>query len=266
MKILMTSDIHCNDKPYIIAKENLDKVDLVVFPGDYFDSHIGLDEGDRGEQNFEKYISLKKENPNKVKMLLGNHDIWYLTDYPYSSAGHRPEKGDERKKLLSDNISLFDCCVIQDKWIFSHAGIGQRWLNSPNDLATFLVARDLEDVHVLEKNWKLEELNDRIKNPDYWPNFDHLSNVGDGDSPLEGPCWIRVNALLNVGVKGYNQCVGHTPYGGAVIPIAKIMAENPGYEKMFEGREECTYVLTDSPDQSIAYVVDTISNEVTKLD
>jgi len=57
-------------------KANPEDFDLIIFLGDYLDSPIVKDKD--MITNLKEIISLKKKNPEKVKLLLGNHEISYL--------------------------------------------------------------------------------------------------------------------------------------------------------------------------------------------
>ena len=72
--MLVIGDIHGQDFWKSIVNEHMDE-DYIVFVGDYFDSYsIG---SKKILDNFRKIIKLKQTYPDKVKLLLGNHDIHY---------------------------------------------------------------------------------------------------------------------------------------------------------------------------------------------
>ena len=84
-KILIVPDVH-GRKFWHKAKEMIDSVDKVVFLGDYLDpypfEHISrLD----AIKEFEEIIKFKNDNPDKVVLLLGNHDCAYCFDFGSAS-------------------------------------------------------------------------------------------------------------------------------------------------------------------------------------
>ena len=75
MKILIIPDVHGRTF-WHKAKEMIDSVDKVVFLGDYLDPYPS--EGITTEQAIEEFkdiIQFKKDNMDKVILLLGNHKI-----------------------------------------------------------------------------------------------------------------------------------------------------------------------------------------------
>ena len=70
MKIKVIGDIHGKDtwKKY----NNFNDCDIIVFLGDYVDSFYESNE--TIYNNLEEIIQFKKDNKNKVILLLGNHD------------------------------------------------------------------------------------------------------------------------------------------------------------------------------------------------
>lgn len=80
----------------IISDESFDKI---VFIGDYFDPYDDEEEligHSRLVETFNQIIKFKKDNPEKVVLLLGNHDIHYLYKNPYCSR-HDDEHEDDLK-------------------------------------------------------------------------------------------------------------------------------------------------------------------------
>lgn len=139
MKILIFGDIHGRTFWKKPLEDHFDKVDKVVFLGDYFDPYE--DEGIEYEfedmvSNFNEIIKLKADNPDKVVLLLGNHDFHYKNDLfceiaqstRFSHWHHRAYE-----KLFNDNSKYFELCHIEyvnkKRVIFTHAGITEFWLN-----------------------------------------------------------------------------------------------------------------------------------------
>ena len=76
MRYITIGDIHGRDDWQAINIRNYDKI---IFIGDYVDSFEKSDFAIL--ENLKKIISLKKRHPDKVVLLLGNHDVQYL-HYP----------------------------------------------------------------------------------------------------------------------------------------------------------------------------------------
>ena len=78
-KMLIIPDVHGRDF-WRSACEDINAYDHVVFLGDYLDPYQqeGIDIDD-AEQGLRDIIELKKNNLEKVTLLLGNHDLHYFT-------------------------------------------------------------------------------------------------------------------------------------------------------------------------------------------
>lgn len=127
-KILIVGDVHGRTF-WHKAKEIINSVDKVVFLGDYLDpySYEGVSRGQAIEQ-FREIIRFKKDNPEKVILLLGNHDCAYCYDFGDASRYDYMNE-DTIKGLFKDNIDLFKLWHLgTGGCLFSHAGITNDWL------------------------------------------------------------------------------------------------------------------------------------------
>ena len=73
-KILIIPDVHGTHE-WEMAKNEISQVDYVVFMGDYFDSWEN--KWDDQGNNFKNICKFKRNNSDKVILLLGNHDWSY---------------------------------------------------------------------------------------------------------------------------------------------------------------------------------------------
>lgn len=120
----------------IVGDESFDRI---IFLGDYFDPYDDEEElivHLRLVEVFNQIIQFKKDNPDKVILLLGNHDIHYLYKNPYCSR-HDDENEDEYCNLIKDNLDCFELMHIEDiecgdykKVLFTHAGLTSGFLKS----------------------------------------------------------------------------------------------------------------------------------------
>lgn len=127
MKILINPDIH-GRVFWKYSIEHKDEFDKIIFLGDYLDAY-SPDLLLKEEDNFKEIIQFKKDNPDKVILLLGNHDCSYINDKIYTASRYNPSKHDSYQKLFLDNIDLFQLIYIYDKYLFSHAGVYQKWMD-----------------------------------------------------------------------------------------------------------------------------------------
>lgn len=111
------------------AKRLVDEVNRVIFLGDYLDPypHEGITKEQAIEQ-FKEIIQFKKDNSDKVILLLGNHDCAYCYDFG-SASRYDYENKLEIKQLFKDNMELFGLWYLGNNGcLFSHAGITRDWL------------------------------------------------------------------------------------------------------------------------------------------
>ena len=127
MKILIIPDLHCRKFWRRCIFDNTNKVEKVVFLGDYFDPY--------NEQNLEDdpilmildIIGLKKSEPDKYILLIGNHDCHYIwNEYPQSTR-YNIWSAKKYHNIFCGNLNLFNIAFIQDDVIFTHAGITDEW-------------------------------------------------------------------------------------------------------------------------------------------
>ena len=127
MKILINPDIH-GRVFWKYSIEHKDEFDKIIFLGDYLDAY-SPDLLLKEEDNFKEIIQFKKNNPDKVILLLGNHDCHYINDKIYAASRYNSFKHNSYQKLFLDNIDLFQLIYIYDKYLFSHAGVYQKWMD-----------------------------------------------------------------------------------------------------------------------------------------
>jgi predicted phosphodiesterase len=142
MKILIIPDIHGRRFWKHPVEKYIDKVDKIVMLGDigdpYNDETTEPIPWEQVSSNFEEIIKLKRDNPDKVVLLLGNHDEHYRNEYYARLATSTRYDRIHSRQLFDlfnhDNYNLFKICheeIINDRRIvFSHAGITNYWLES----------------------------------------------------------------------------------------------------------------------------------------
>lgn len=136
MKIIVSPDVH-GRKFWEVTREHISECDKVVFLGDYFDPYNF--EGISvvyAINNFREILSLAREYPEKVVMLLGNHDLPYFSeDYRALAKWHCRWSREWHSKIaviLAANRELFKIAHVEDDILFTHAGCSTKWLKSIN--------------------------------------------------------------------------------------------------------------------------------------
>ena len=97
-----------------------------IFLGDYLDPYKKIARTALLD-NLTAIINLKKEHPDEVVLLLGNHDLHYITDKAEMCSRYDDKIAIHAEPLFHDNIDLFQYAHQIDNYIFTHAGISQYW-------------------------------------------------------------------------------------------------------------------------------------------
>src|ERR1700744_72314 len=102
MKHIVIGDLHGKD---VWQQVDVDRYDRVVFLGDYVDDFLLPDLVI--DQNLQDIIALKKRYPEKVILLLGNHDVQYMFFPHFRCSGFRESMLRPLTSLFNLNHDLF---------------------------------------------------------------------------------------------------------------------------------------------------------------
>ncbi len=195
MKIIALGDTHGRDlwKQIVKVEEDFDKF---IFIGDYFDTREGIDASTQ-IQNFKEILEFKKANPDKVFLLIGNHDFHYLKGCGETYSGYQQYAAMDINEVLQPAVTSghMQICHVFDEYIFSHAGLTNTWCEN-NEI----------DLYNIE-----ESVNVRfMKNMESF-KFEYGENLDkSGDDVTQSPLWVRIPSLFRDMVKGFTYVVGHT--------------------------------------------------------
>lgn len=116
----------------------------IIFLGDYLDPYPMDGVSPWGAMdNFSEILSFAMRNPYRVTLLLGNHDLHYLSEEfcLYSQCSRYDWKhADVIGKVFRDNIHLFKLARLlganppEYKYLITHAGLHSGWLLQHKDL------------------------------------------------------------------------------------------------------------------------------------
>lgn len=182
-----------------------------IFLGDYLDSYTHYDGILPSEAfwEFQKILQYKKDNPERVTLLLGNHDVHYFGACLNSSRKDLINQ-DKIATLFESNLSFFKLAEFvkaEDKqFLFTHAGIIPEWI------ALHFTGIDLSDTAHLSKM-----LNDQLGNLDNFKDFvaDALMDRSAsrwGSAKYPSMVWADVEDHLyqKVPLPNVYQIFGHT--------------------------------------------------------
>ena len=180
-RILVVPDIHGRTFWKDPVEKYIDRVDRIVFLGDYLDPY----HGDTGlapviVENLREIIALKLNNREKVILLKGNHDEHYSSDLFYELAsGSRLDKQNwtTYHQLFNDFKDVLQIAHLEETqhlpYLFTHAGLTVYWLNKLN-----------------EKFWHLDESRISLTDPDIIDRINTLdtNELGQGMLAVVGKC------------------------------------------------------------------------------
>lgn len=190
-KILIVPDVH-GRAFWHRALELVAQVDQIVFLGDYLDpySHEGIS-FDLALEEFNKILEFKKEYPDLVTLLVGNHDMHYIIEDFMDCSRRNMAMLDQLHKLYNSNLDLFNLIHIEDDWLFSHAGVYKGWMD--------------------KYEFTLEDLNLKTFLGSHWPALEDLSMYRGGYNFVGSCIWADIReSAKNELFPGYKQVVGHT--------------------------------------------------------
>ena len=223
MRLIALGDTHGRDDwKVIVAKEEFDKV---VFIGDYFDTHEGITAVQQ-IGNFKDIIAYKRAEPEKVVLLIGNHDFHYLPTSKHRYSGFQELHRVDIQELLVDALKddLMQMCYKEEQTLFTHAGITKTWFKA-NDLNESEVSLSINELFKHKPN-----------------SFEFtygMSADATGDDISQTPIWVRPRSLYEDGLDDVVQVVGHTMQQRIVSTGDHIFIDTLGtsgeYLKMVDG-------------------------------
>jgi hypothetical protein len=207
MKIVAVGDTHGRSKWKEIVDVEKD-FDKFIFIGDYFDAKDGGYSANRQIENFKDIVEFKRSNPDKVVLLIGNHDFHYLkgVNEEYSSFqwSYRKDINDVLQPVVDEG--LIQMCYQYNKYFFSHAGITKTWCNNNN----------------INSNNLVNDINNLFR--DDVTRFRFTMGENDsygGNDVTQPPIWVRPQSLVKDMVDGIICVVGHTQ-----VKEVTVMEEN----------------------------------------
>ena len=182
----------------------------VVFLGDYLDPYRYVHKG-KLLDNLRAIMQLKRDRPEDVVLLLGNHDLHYFCDEACVGTRFDMEIAADASKLFLDNIHLFQYAFQDGEYLFTHAGVSQEWFD--NDFCGD-AARPIAD---------------QLNNPaaDQVPALLRVGSARGGRACDTGGIFWADKSELEEPLYGFTQIVGHNrvaevtehtgPGGGRIV-------------------------------------------------
>jgi len=203
MKIITIGDIHGEsnwinfEDIKIVIEHPFLKTDFdkYIFVGDYTDSFTKTNV--EIKDTLLKLIQFKKNYPDNVILLWGNHDVEYFYNLKKGKnvSGFRPEAFWDLHIIFNENKDLFQLSYQYKNYIWTHAGIHQGWYEYEFNSTLTPIADELNLAFLY---------ND--------PTIHHCGyRRGGFNRNGGGPLWVDKLETWIKPLKGYHQIVGHTP-------------------------------------------------------
>lgn len=203
MKSCSIGDLHGRDiwKKVIPMKDNYDKI---IFMADFCDSY-DLSNA-QILHNLREIIEFKKDNFDKIILLIGNHDTSYFYFPDYYCEGFRAEAYPALQILFNDHKDLFQVSYQYKNYLWTHAGVTNKWLSEfkpmaeerkiwddglpLSDILNMSNETSLRDKLFQKSGWRLKPINENLNG---------------------GIIWADISETRKGYLEGYHQIVGHTP-------------------------------------------------------
>jgi predicted MPP superfamily phosphohydrolase len=181
MKIITLGDTHGRSLWKSIVEKEKD-FDKIIFIGDYFDARDKGYSANRQIENFKEILKFKEKNPEKVILLIGNHDFHYHKDVSEQYSGYQWHYANDIRDILQPafDAGLLQMSFVYDKFVFTHAGITKTWVKNSG-----------VDVNNLQ-----ESINNLFKTDVNKFKFTVGTNFSNyGDDITQSPIWVRPKSL-----------------------------------------------------------------------
>lgn len=201
MKIIAIGDVHGKS----LWKEiNPTKYDKIVFLGDYVDAFNLNDQTILN--NLMEIITFKKTYPDKIVLLIGNHDAQYMYPGILICSGWRPTMHSILKNLFNEYSNFFQIAYQigeqyeETRYIFTHAGISNIWYN-----------KHKKNIERYPDLLLADRLDSMLNNSKQRIGITEIGSARGGWHRVGGPLWADMSELISTYLEGYHQIVGHNP-------------------------------------------------------
>lgn len=212
-RIITLGDTHGRKNWKTILEKELNNCDRFIFIGDYFDSHDKDSNGRTQIENFKDILEVKLANPEKIILLIGNHDFHYISSVGETYSGYQGAYAMEIGELVEQAIKngLIQVCHLEDNFFFSHAGLTKTWTNSIFRMYSKKTNTIMNNINPLVDEVFVKILNDYLVYQPKVFTFALGNNFSQtGDDITQGPLWVRPYSLSKDKIENVWCVVGHT--------------------------------------------------------
>ena len=213
-KYLIIGDLHCRSIWKDIVTKEWESYDKIIFLGDYVPPRhdVQLDDPTDACGFLYEVLEYKDQNPDKVILLRGNHDMQALGYYwaecypkvhPKVAAYCRTD--DIKNWFLNNTQWIYQ--IPNTNIVCSHAGISEKFLDN---ICKYFKSQDGWDFNIYDQDELINHINDIPPCELFGFTPCKLSDY-TGESSTQPCTWIRPYTLLHYGIKNIIHIVGHTP-------------------------------------------------------
>ena len=133
--MIIIPDVHGRDFWRPVIEKEKDNNEKIIFLGDYVDPYPW--EGISRKKSIEglrDIIELKKSQPEKIILLLGNHDYQYIEEESRIRSRYDIVNKNLINKIFLENLDLFDLAYLDEKYLYSHSGILKPWVELSKEI------------------------------------------------------------------------------------------------------------------------------------
>ena len=225
-EILIVPDIHGRK----FWEPTLEYPGKIIFLGDYTDPYPqeGFTQKD-AYNGLLKIIDFKRENPERITLLIGNHELHYFDKNFRASRFSNKYYKKYHSILTGETSDLFQLCKQMDNYLFIHAGITKGWYDRYKNILQSL-GNDLET--------QLNRLFIENKKA-----FFEISHYRGGFHSYGSPLWTDIRELSYEQKPFDNeivQVIGHTyiPDENPLIENKFILVDNAQLYLLKDGKIE----------------------------
>jgi hypothetical protein len=217
MKLLVVGDLHGKS---CWREIDASRYDRIIFIGDYVDGSEAVSDTDIFE-NLQGLIALKSSDPNRIVLLLGNHDIQYLHFPHFAGSGLRPSMQKQLTEFYRQHAHLFQVAWQRGNYLFTHAGVNKYW---HHEFMHYPFVSSLKN----EGDTLADLLNKVEQKLPEQRGILHRIGAPRGGEGFGGITWADKVELETAMLPGYHQVVGHTK-----VPSVKVIEVGPGTSVAF---------------------------------
>lgn len=200
-KVLVIGDVHGRDSWEKPCELLIERVDYIVFLGDYVDTMDGISPAEQ-KLNLQNIVAFANKYRDKVHLLLGNHDLHYIfPEDDFRCSGYIGYARWDYQEIY--RAYDFKMCVEIEDIIFVHAGVTEEWYQ---EWVWRIISKGADF------NMKTENISDILNQglKLYHLSYAWIGRFRGGLDPTGSPVWADYREIISSPLPNRTQVVGHT--------------------------------------------------------